>query len=300
MRRSSSPDPPIPTFEAFVPEYLAWSRLHHTTSTHVTRARLVVGVLLPAFCGRHLDTIHTRDLDRLLASLDHVSPATRNRVLTAASALFKRAVAMGYVERNPARGIERAREPVTPIPLVSLAQQDDLLARIPKDKRLLFVFALETGARLGEILRLRWADVDLAGHTLQLCRTKAGRPRLLRLSNRLEAALRTATDDAPSPRGEVHVFQSAIGGDGCLRSAWRCAFKRAAAAIGFPKLRIHDLRHLTAVNLVRAGVDLPTVQAFLGHRHLVSTLRYAAYADETATARAARALDRLRDPERPS
>ena len=50
---------------------------------------------------------------------------------------------------------------------------------------------------------------------------------------------------------------------------------------------------MAAINLVRAGVDLPTVQAHLGHLHLVSTLRYAAYADETASGRAARVLDRL-------
>ncbi len=46
---------------------------------------------------------------------------------------------------------------------------------------------------------------------------------------------------------------------------------------------------------IRAGLDLPTVQAHLGHRHLISTLRYAAYGDETASARAARALDAIHD-----
>ncbi len=294
MPHPTVPDDPGPTFEAFAEDYLAWSRLHHTESTHVTRKRLVLGVLLPAFLGRRLDRIATRDLDRLLASLDRVSPATRNRVLTAASTLFRRAQAMGYVERNPARGIERGREQVTPIPLVSLEKQDQLLELLPSDKRLLFLVALETAARLGELLRLRWDDVDLASRMLLLRTTKAGVPRLLKMSARLEEALRRdAAARSPDP-GSRRLFEAAIGGDGCLRSTWRLAFKEAAAQIGFPELRIHDLRHLTAINLVRAGVDLPTVQAFLGHRHLVSTLRYAAYADETATARAARALDRIR------
>lgn len=294
---SPPPDDPVPTFEAFLPEYLAWSRAHHTDSTYRTGRRLVEGVLLRGLGGRRLDRITSRDLDRLIARLDGVSAATRNRVLTAASTLFRRAQAMGYVASNPARGIERGREPVTPIPLVSLEQQDRLIERLPAHKRLLFLTALETGARLGEMLGLRWRDVDTTQRVLILRRTKAGAPRLLKLSLRLEAALRaarSATSDAPDAR----VFEAAIGGDGCLRWTWRRAFKRAAADIGFPELRIHDLRHLTAINLVRAGVDLPTIQAFLGHRHLISTLRYAAYADETATARAVRALDRIRNDDK--
>ena len=291
--RPTTPDPAL-TFEDFVPEYLAWSRLHHTESTHVTRRRLVEGVLLPTFRGRRLDGITSRDVDRLLSSLDRVSSATRNRVLTAASTLFRRAQAMGYVEENPARGIERAREHVTPIPLVSLEQQDRLLQLLPPDKRLLFLVALETGARLGELLRLRTSDIDLTSRAVLLRTTKAGLPRLLKMSARLEEALRGAASERPRDLEPRRLFEPAIGNDGCLRWTWRQAFKQAAAAIGTPELRIHDLRHLVAINLVRAGVDLPTVQAFLGHRHLVSTLRYAAYADETATARAARALDRIR------
>ena len=103
---------------------------------------------------------------------------------------------------------------------------------------------------------------------------------------------RPPTCPPDTPDGEP-VFANAVGRDGNLLWSWRRSFKKAAAGIGQPGLRVHDLRHLAAINLVRAGVDLPTVQAHLGHRHLVSTLRYAACADETASARAARTLDRI-------
>ena len=65
-------------------------------------------------------------------------------------------------------------------------------------------------------------------------------------------------------------------------------------AIGRPELRIHDLRHLAAINLVRAGLDLPSVQTVLGHTTLISTLRYAAYSDNNAPMRAAALLDHVR------
>jgi|GEM_PF-2213887 len=58
-------------------------------------------------------------------------------------------------------------------------------------------------------------------------------------------------------------------------------------------MRIHDLRHLHAVNLVRLGLDLPAVQAVLGHTTLISTLRNAECADGTAARRAVGMLDAM-------
>ena len=62
------------------------------------------------------------------------------------------------------------------------------------------------------------------------------------------------------------------------------AFKAAAAKIGYPNLRPHDLRHQAAVNLVRAGVPLPDVARWLGHspNSLMVTMRYAQHAPGNA------------------
>ena len=279
-------------FEEQARRYLAYSRQVHTAATHRTRRSLVEGKLVPFFRGRGLTGLGPADVERLLAAHAGVGPATRNRILGALSALLEHARRMGHVARNVAAGVPRAREQVLALPLVALDAQATLLAALPQAQRLLFLTALDTGARMGELLRLRWHDVDDVRGALLLRRTKSGRPRIVRASRRLRRALAEARVRA----GTIHdalVFADAVGADGALRWAWRKPFKRAAAAIGHPTLRIHDLRHLAAINLVRAGVDLPTVQAHLGHRHLISTLRYAAYADETASSRAARVLDGL-------
>jgi integrase len=177
---------------------------------------------------------------------------------------------------------------------VTLEDQARLLAALPQFRRELFLCALDTGARLGELLRITWGDVDLASRSILVRRTKSGRPRLVRLTARLTRALDALGTSRPAEAPDADpVFAAAVGRDGNLKWSWRRSFKKAAASIGQPKLRVHDLRHLAAINLVRASVDLPTIQAHLGHRHLVSTLRYAAYADETASARAARTLDRI-------
>ncbi|MDA1194273.1 MAG: site-specific integrase [Planctomycetota bacterium] len=286
-------EPPSEPFCVVAVDYLAFSERMHTRATHRTRRSLVAGKLVPFFGARPLVQIGPRDVEALLASQARVGPATRNRVLGALSALLEWGVRTGRVRVNVARGFPRAREAVVALPLMSLADQERFLAAVSAERRLLFVMALDTGARLGELLRLAWSDVDLARGVVQIRRSKAGRPRMVRLSQRLTTSLREA-------RGaDGLVFSGAVGADGALRWSWRRCFKRAAAVVGRPELRVHDLRHLAAINLVRAGVDLPTVQAHLGHRHLVSTLRYAAYADETASGRAAAALDRLHGEARP-
>jgi integrase len=289
-------EPATGTFEEHARVYLAFSRLHHTASTHRTRRDLVQNKLVPYFRGWRLDDIRPRDVEDLLARHAALSPASRNRILSALSALLRHARRTGLVRRNVALGMPRAREEVLALPLVARDDQARLLAELPEPRRLLFLTALDSGARLGELLRLRWSDVDLERGALLVRRSKSGRPRIVRASRRLARALAEAARALGGAAvGERAVFAAAVGADGALRWSWRRSFKRAAASIGHPRLRIHDLRHLAAINLVRAGVDLPTVQAHLGHRHLVSTLRYAAYADETASARAARALDRLHE-----
>ena len=112
------------------------------------------------------------------------------------------------------------------------------------------------------------------------------------MTRRLQEALgRLKASKTLALRGPDSIFPAARASHFHLSQKFRLAFKAAAKEIGVPRLRIHDLRHLHAVNLVRRGIDLPTVQAVLGHTSLLSTLRYAEYADGSAPFRAARALD---------
>ena len=94
-------------------------------------------------------------------------------------------------------------------------------------------------------------------------------------------------------KGADRVFPGATRRGNLLNEVWRRTYKSATVKIGHGRLRFHDLRHLTAINLIRAGLDLPAIQAVLGHRSLVSTLRYASYADDSAATRAADLLDRV-------
>lgn len=289
------------TFEAFAEQYLTHCQHVMTESTWVSRRRMVRGVLVPHFRTRRLDAITTVDIRVFLASRTDVVGTTLNRYLTVLSGIFRRAIDLGLIARSPTRDVRRAKESRTALTIVPDDRLAEMLGRLEEPVRTFYLLLVESGLRLSEAMRLEWPDVDLDVGTLSVRISKAKRPRIVAMTQTLRAALfelfqrRTLSLTEPQ-----RVFPDAMGEDKMLRYAWRNQFAHAAKAIGFAKLRIHDLRHLFAVALVRRGVDLPTVQNVLGHSSLLSTLRYAEYADGSAPFRAARALDASRQVARPS
>lgn len=125
-----------------------------------------------------------------------------------------------------------------------------------------------TGARKGEIARLAWEEVDLAGGVLRLRDTKAGpQTRSLPTSAReILAALAAELPDEAARRGPV--FPSAT--YDLTGYTWRLARKMA----GCPDLRVHDLRHSLVTRGFAAGLSAVLVGRLVGHRSVASTLRY--------------------------
>jgi integrase len=137
----------------------------------------------------------------------------------------------------------------------------------------LVLVALNTGLRRGELLQLRWRDVDLARKDLTVRGegAKTGQTRHVPMNTEITDVLkkwRPADADA-----EWCVFS---GGSTTTplteaRKAWAVVLKKAKIRV----FRFHDLRHTFASKLVMAGVDLNTVRELLGHRKISMTLRYA-------------------------
>jgi integrase len=125
-----------------------------------------------------------------------------------------------------------------------------------------------TGARLTEILTLRWGDVDLANGVLRLPESKTG-PKLIYLN---EAAIRLLRS---MPRMEGNPFAIAGGKSGArlinLQKPWR----RIRSAANLADVRIHDLRHSFASVAAGAGMSLIVIGKLLGHNQAATTARYA-------------------------
>lgn len=134
---------------------------------------------------------------------------------------------------------------------------------------------------MGELLALRWADVNLADRRLVVHRafsdrvegpTKGWQARFLPIADPAAEALARLADRGEFLGADDHVFCSRFGRplDG---SALRRRFKRAAAAAGLRVLRFHALRH-GAGSMVARQADPRWVQGFLGHSKLTTTERY--------------------------
>lgn len=124
--------------------------------------------------------------------------------------------------------------------------------------------ALETGARLGELLKLQWMDVNLGKQTARLLETKNGEDRVIPLSSKAREVLKSL------PR-HIHgrVFWRWAESDS-FNKTWRRTCRRA----GITDLRFHDLRHEAVSRLFEKGLDSMEAAAVSGHKTLQTLKRY--------------------------
>ncbi len=208
------------------------------------------------------------------------SAATQVRYLAALSHAFTVAIReWGWLDQNPVRNVRRPQEPGGRVRFLSDEERRALLAACRRSPHPflypLVVLALATGARQGELLGLRWGDIDLARGVARLARTKNGEARALPLSAH---ALAVLGECAARPAGAAGlVFPSRHGRTpASIRKPWEQALKEA----GIERFRFHDLRHSCASYLAMNGATLTDIAAVLGHKTLAMVKRYAHLSDE--------------------
>jgi len=126
----------------------------------------------------------------------------------------------------------------------------------------IIIFAIETGMRRGEILNVRWADIDLERRTLHIPRTKTDFPRTIPLTSRARDVLSAQERD-----GDALVFP--VTGN-ALRLSWTRLRQRA----GIVDLHFHDLRHEAISRFFEMGLSVPEVALISGHRDYRMLARY--------------------------
>lgn len=200
------------------------------------------------------------------------SSATVNRYVAALSGFLSWTQRRGFLERHPLRGIEPLVENPARVRCLSTQERNRLLVACREIGGLrleaLVVLALSTGAQRGELMRLRWSDLDLAQSGVSFPGNGRRRARVLPLAvpalvllRQLARVRRIDGDEIfADPNGRV-VFP---------RAAWRSALESAAIR----DFRFHDLRHSAASYLARSGASLPEIAEILGHKSLQGVRRY--------------------------
>lgn len=209
--------------------------------------------------------------------------ATLNRYVVAFSAVCTWAIEQRLAPRgwvHPCRGIKRLAESDGRVRFLDDDERKRLFdaCRESKYQRLfaLTLTAMLTGARRGELLALRWSDVDLDAGIALLGRTKNGDRRTLVLLPQVIEALRpfASTD---STRYVFGSTRSKYQAPARFDSAWRDALKRAAIR----DFHFHDLRHCCASYLAQAGTPINVIAEVLGHRKLDMARRYSHLTTQT-------------------
>ena len=165
----------------------------------------------------------------------------------------------------------------------------------------IFLTAAFTGLRMGELLALRWRDVDFAGSAIRvrssfaggaLTTPKSGKVRSVPMAPEVASALAKLSDRGRWRGDDDLVFVGVLGSylDG---SALRRRFDVAVKAAGIRPLRFHDLRHTFGTRMI-AKADIRRVQEWMGHADVQTTMKYLHYVprpDDAALVAEAFAVD---------
>jgi integrase len=178
------------------------------------------------------------------------------------------------------------------------AVSEDEIAFVELDP-VLYLAAAMTGLRRGELLALRWMDVDWNARLIRVCQSyyrgrfttpKGNRGRDVPLPVRVARALEDHSQRAAFTADADLVFCHPHTGGPLDDSHLHKRFKRALRRAGVREIRFHDLRHTFGTRCAASGIEMRTLQEWMGHRDCKTTLRYAAYApkhDEAARVDAA-------------
>lgn len=274
------------TFAEFVSEPWREACLQHCAqSTQVRVESLLRTQLIPEFGSHTFEQISADHVHKWFDLYSLKAPAGANRALDVLSQIFNHAITWGYISINPARRIRRNKRPKL-TRFLTIEEVERLWVELDAHRsrgsgrqqadiiRLLVL----TGCRKGELIGLRWAEVD--GDRLFLQHAKSG-PRTVFLSKQAQAII------LRQPHTSRFVFPSPSNPNK-HRSLELSLWRKVRQSADLSDVRLHDLRHTFASHAVMVGVPLPVVSRLLGHAQLRMTLRYAHVNDRDMEAAAER------------
>lgn len=234
----------------------------------------ILRFLTPILRGKYLDEITRADIVRIGEERKAAtSPSRANRYLALIRSIMNRAERIWeWIDKAPA--VTLYKEPKRRIRYLTPDEVKALMQELPEHQKPVVAFSLLTGLRKGNILNLRWEQVDLMNRTIRIAGTemKNGNAHIVHLSdaafNIIVAQLGKNTEYVFTWKGKkIHEINT---------TAYRNALKRA----GIQDYRFHDNRHTWASTLIQNGVSLYELQEMGAWKSAEMVKRYAHLAPE--------------------
>lgn len=239
--------------------------------------------------AKKLRTIRRRTGVELVETDEEISAQTARHALRLVSGALDDAVLRGVIASNPAAAVSLPAQRTTSrsstdpdedeVWTFLTADEIARLDRVDPRRREFFTLAIFTGLRLGELLALRWADVDLARDRVRVRRSKNGRSRTVPLLGPARAALESLWALRTSAQQASPLVICRTDGDAYAEGytgRWSETWRRYLTD---RPVRFHDLRHTCASHLVLGtwgrALRLDEAKAWLGHASITVTQRYA-------------------------
>lgn len=292
------------TTQTLLTEWLeTYEKEHIKLRTYSRYQGLISAHINPILGEQHIETLSRRDIQDFLSHQKaegnirngggKLSATSANLMLTVLNLAFEYACDMEFLEQNPCERIRRSREDTKKVEAFTKDEQRKIENAILEsgDSRLFgILLCLYTGVRIGELLGLEWADVDLQRGFITINKTvyrdkgesgewqlivdktkTASSDRVIPLPSYITQMLIERKKTAKSD----YIIENKKGERMSIRS-YQYIFEKLTEKAGVRKLNFHALRHTFATRAIECGMDIKTLSEIMGHKNASITLnRYA-------------------------
>ncbi|MFB0562993.1 MAG: tyrosine-type recombinase/integrase [Candidatus Lokiarchaeia archaeon] len=252
-----------------------YSKSNNAPSQYQKNRERINKHLVTFFGKRDINHLTPKLIDEYIKSRHGViKPSTINRTLAILRKMFNDAMRWGFMVENPMRFIRKLQEPEGGFDYYKEDEVKLFLQNCSEDFYPIACCAVYTGMRIGEIIGLKWQDVDLERRLIRVGRSSGGntknrKVRYIPIHSRLLKVLHECREN----RKNDLVFPDK---GGKMRSRdFRVEMRKASRKAELRKIRVHDLRHTFASNYISKGGNILSLQKMLGHSSINMTLRYA-------------------------
>ena len=270
-------------FSGFAKYWLNTYAIPNNKRTEIVKKETILRVhLVPFFSDMELRKISPENISQLIAKKrkEQLASKTINNIVGCLRTMLNTATKWGYLEKNPANQVKPLKAMQPELDFFDSAETEQFLDAAKKHEQNWFPFfftAFRTGLRLGELFALRWRHVDFKTNMInvrenydgkEISTPKGWKGRNIPMCKSLVQTLKPLK----GKRDEL-VFPDRQSGY-LNRSKVKWPFSRIIKKSGLRTIRMHDMRHSFASQLVMKGVHLRSVQELLGHSDIRMTERY--------------------------